>query len=1127
MTMAEAAMTEPSDQPARERALDPVGSFIVQAPAGSGKTELLTQRVLRLLAVVDHPEEILAMTFTRKAAAEMRQRILGALHAARGAEPDQPHRQRTWRLGRAALARDEALGWDLLHSPSRLRVQTIDGLCATLTRQMPLLAALGASPDTVEDARPLYLAAARRALDALDETPHGNGCGDAVARLLRHLENDREKAAALIADLLARREQWLGKLLGHDSRQVLEAALADSVREQLAALHATLPTDLACTLAMLANFAYQQRLAAHKKPELLAAWAERTAPPSADLDDLPAWQGLANLCLKAEKKPALFKQLSVTQGFPSDKNNALFVQRKQEMQDCLAQLAELPELVARLHAVRTLPVPVYAGNQWQVLEALVQVLLRAAGELILVFAERGQVDFGEVHARALRALGSPEEPTDLALALDYRLRHILVDEFQDTSSGQYQLLERLTAGWQPDDGRTLFVVGDPMQSIYAFRQAEVGLYLKARAAGIGQLHLEPLRLSVNFRSQQGIVDWVNASFPLVFPEQEDTTTGAVHYSPSDACHGAGDGTAVSVHPYAARDDVAEAQAVLAIIRQARADDAEGSIAVLARGRAHLAAIAQALKQAGLSYRAVDIDRLGLLPAVQDLHSLTRALCHPADRVAWLSLLRSPLAGLTLADMLALSGDVAQSLWQRLNHPEVIAALSHDGQARLARVLPPLRAALVQDYRRRPLRDWVLGTWQALGGPATLVGGAEREAAEAYLDLLAAHDQGGSIADMDDFDAALDELFAPPDTQADERLQLMTMHKAKGLEFDTVILPGLGRPPRHEDKPLITWLERPNLAGAPQVLLAPVKPARENADPVFDYIWSLNKEKQQLETARLLYVAATRAKKRLHLCGHVSFAKNSDTPKPLANALLATLWPAVEQHFECLAPPPEAADTGPVALPRLGRLPADWQAASVASPLAVSPPPARATGEAIPFDWAGETARHVGSLVHRYLERIGREGLSQWDEARIARLAAAFRNGLVDLGVGDEDLDAATAKVTAALHRTLADPRGRWLLGDHAEARCEWALSEHRPEGVFHHVIDRSFVDEQGTRWIVDYKTGYHAGSDVDAFLDQEQARYAAQLAGYARVVGKLDARPIRLALYHPQLGGWRAWSVDD
>jgi len=1109
------------DADARSNALAPDQSFIVQAPAGSGKTELLTQRVLRLLAVVEHPEEILAMTFTRKAAAEMRQRILGALQAARGDEPVEDHKRLTWQLGRAALARDSEQGWDLLHSPARLRVQTIDGLCATLTRQMPLLSQLGANPDTVPDARPLYLEAARHALDALEDPQDGI----AVGRLLRHLENDREKTAGLIANLLARREQWLGQLLGHNSREVLEAALADCVQQQLNDLQRLMPTDLACSLAELANFAYEQRLAADKKPELLAAWADRTAPPTAHVDDLPAWQGLANLCLKQEKSPALFKQLSVTQGFPSDKKNELFVLRKAQMQDCLAALAEQPRLLAALHGARQLPSPYFAASQWAVLDALVQVLLRAAAELKLVFAAHGQVDFGEVHARALLALGSEDAPTDLALALDYRLRHILVDEFQDTSSGQYQLLQKLTAGWQPGDGRTLFVVGDPMQSIYAFRQAEVGLYLKARAAGIGHIKLEPLTLRVNFRSQQGVVDWVNACFPQVFPEREDQTTGAVSYSASVPHQGPGEGPAVQVHANAERDDRAEAAAVLGLIHQAREQDPQGSIAVLARGRAHLAEIARALKQAGIAYRAVDVDRLGQQPVVQDLHSLRRALCHAADRVAWLGLLRSPLVGLTLADLLALAGDGRQTLWARLNQTDLIAQLSADGQARLARVLPVLRAALAE-YRRRPLRDWVLGSWQALGGPAGLSEIAQLESAHAYLDLLAEHDRGGELADPTAFEDALDALFAPADTQADESLQLMTMHKSKGLEFDTVILPGLGRSPRREDKPLITWLERPRADGDTQVLIAPIKPARETSDAVFDFVWSLNKEKQELETARLLYVAATRAKKQLHLFGHVGFDSKSGEPKPAASSLLATLWPAVADAYSGLAAPAQPAEAGDQPLPRLSRLPADWQAPAVTAPLASPTTPARGGSEAIPFDWAGETARHIGTLVHRYLERIGHEGLCGWDDARIDQLQPALRAGLADLGVGEDDLGQAVTRAAAALKQTLADPRGRWLLGEQAEARCEWALSEHGPFGVSHHVIDRSFVDADGTRWIIDYKTGSHGGSDIDAFLDQERDRYAEQLAGYARVVRAIDDRPIRLALYHPLLGGWRDWSPD-
>ena len=136
---------EVPDLAERRRALDPASSFIVQAPAGSGKTELLIQRCLVLLAIVERPEEIAAITFTRKAAAEMRSRIFAALADARTRErPAQAHHAMTWDLARAVLERNDRLGWRLEENATRLRLQTIDSLCASLTRQMPVLARLGA-----------------------------------------------------------------------------------------------------------------------------------------------------------------------------------------------------------------------------------------------------------------------------------------------------------------------------------------------------------------------------------------------------------------------------------------------------------------------------------------------------------------------------------------------------------------------------------------------------------------------------------------------------------------------------------------------------------------------------------------------------------------------------------------------------------------------------------------------------------------------------------------------------------------------------------------------------------------------------------------------------------------------
>jgi len=175
---------------------------------------------------------------------------------------------------------------------------------------------------------------------------------------------------------------------------------------------------------------------------------------------------------------------------------------KQRMTALLDSLRGHEAFETALAELPLLPPPTYDEASWEVVESLSEVLMLAVAELKLEFTRRGEADFTEIAQGASRALGTAESPTDLALHLDYRIRHLLVDEFQDTSVSQHELLAKLTAGWQAGDGRTLFVVGDPMQSIYRFRQAEVGLYLRARHEGIGNVRLTPLALTVNFRSQQ-------------------------------------------------------------------------------------------------------------------------------------------------------------------------------------------------------------------------------------------------------------------------------------------------------------------------------------------------------------------------------------------------------------------------------------------------------------------------------------------------------------------------------------------------------------------------------------------------------------------------------------------------
>ena len=1109
-----------TDHQQRKQALDPTQSFIVQAPAGSGKTELLTQRYLKLLALVEHPEEVAAITFTRKAAAEMRNRVLTAIDSAAAAEPQEDHKQTTWRLACAVAERDKQQGWHLSDNPNRLRIQTFDSLAAELTRQMPMLAEIGASPGIRESADTLYRQAARATLAALDEPQ----LGPHLERLLPHLDNRLGQLEDLLSGMLSRRDQWLPHVLGHPDIQQLKTALKNEVERRLQQIDEAFPPHLMSELVRLAGWAADNLPEAKRAGNPITLWAKRKFRPAPQWEALPLWQGLAKLLLTKGAAPR--KSWTVNDGFPAPKEKGVdpeVLARRQQAKDDISQLVKdivaNEQLTQLLAQIPSLPVDTYTDAQADLLESLMHCLVRAAMELRLVFAETGEVDFVELSLRALQALGSEEQPTDLALALDYRLKHLLVDEFQDTSSSQHRLLSLLTAGWQSGDGRSLLLVGDPMQSIYRFREAEVGLFLQTREHGLaaGRLPLQSLTLEMNFRSQAGIVEWVNQAFARLFPARGDSSRGAVPYAHSSPAKPLQSVPAVQIHGQTERDDVLEAQRIVQLIGETLEQAPTNDIAILARSRSHLARIAMELKAAGIGFTAVDVDPLADRPVVQDLRTLTRALLHPADRLAWLALLRAPWLGLTLDDLLCLAEHSEHSILRRLQTPALLETLSADGRQRVQRLLQILEHELPM-RGRLPLRSYVQGIWLALGGLA-VAGENGRADAEAFLELLEQLEQPGNQLDFVELDQQLSRLYAAPDSQADGRVQIMTMHAAKGLEFDTVILPGLGRKPRGNDSELLYWAEPPGPDGKPQLLMAPIRARSEKDEPISDFIRGLNNEKDKLETVRLLYVAATRAKQRLHLFGHADPDKNNQ-PKPTANTLLATLWPVVAQDFRALPAAKAPSLTASSTAKTEQRLAADWSLhlqqknqPPVESPIAEN---------SIDFEWAGDTARHVGTLVHRYLERIAKQGLEHWPVDRLDGIESQVETALANLGVAPQQTSTASAKTLRALRNALTHDVGRWILESHDHHACELPLTMHDGHSR-HYVIDRTFIDGKGTRWIIDYKTGEHLEDDVEAFIQAEQERYRDQLENYARIMSTIEDLPIKLALYFPLLKNWCSW----
>ncbi|MDY0006769.1 MAG: UvrD-helicase domain-containing protein [Spongiibacteraceae bacterium] len=1039
----------PADAAVRARVLDTRASFCVSAPAGSGKTELLTQRVLALLADVEQPEQLYAITFTRKAAAEMRQRVLAALQlAATEPEPAEPHRQQSWRLARAALANDAARGWQLLSFPARLRVLTIDGLCGALARQAPLSSGFGAQPGILDDASAAYRQAARLVLARL-----GLGSAEpALEQLYTHLDNNGERLEQLLISLLACRDQWLpltGLLTRPEAtREALHGLAGVVARDAVQRAHRALLPWLG-ELDQLGRFA-GGNLLREGSDSAIATLAGGLPEPGAGLQQqVDAWQAVAELLLTNDNR--FRRQLTKNHGFPaaSDKSTPGAAERKAQMKALLESLADSDASAEALIALRVLPALQLADGQWQILQALLQTLRLAAAELQLVFAASGEVDHSEIAMAARRALGEPGAPSELLLRLDYQLRHILVDEFQDTSLAQFQLLERLVEGWaehnavHPQQPRTVFIVGDGMQSIYGFREAEVGLFVRAREQGINGLPLQDARLTTNFRSRPAVIDWVNRHFARVFPAQEDIASGAVRYEPSVAFNPPGDGE-VSVE--GVLDDPGhslEAQWVTERVRAALARDAQGSVAVLVRNRSHLRQIVPALSHAGIAWRATDIDPLANRPVIGDLLSLLRVLLSPADRLAWLALLRSPLAGLDNRDLYVLMAPGPSGLvhpWSRLRDPLARRKLTSEGQMVAQRLSLVLEEAW-RERGRRPLRDWLQACWIGLGGMRSE---AEWRTAEPLLALVERETLRGGL-DWQQLDTALVKLYAADPSAADTRVELLTIHKAKGLEFDTVIVPGLERRTRSDERPLLLWGEVLGEQGEAGLLLAAAPPrGTTEPDPSFEYLLRMRAQRNRLEQARLLYVAATRAGSHLHLFFGAERDAQGEPRTPGGQTLLAQLWPALEaEAIQWREPPPVAqsqislsfdAPPEPEDVP-LARLPGDWQPPGTVGSAIASEAGHRSGAAKQPLPDIGLEATAVGNAVHALLEQLARHGEAAWRAHPVDRQRALAGQYLQASGA---EAPALADRVLALVARALDDPQGRWLLfGDHREAQVEW------------------------------------------------------------------------------------------
>ena len=1114
-------MQQPIDQKAREDALDLRCSIAVRAPAGSGKTELLVQRFLACLSITSRPERVLALTFSVAAAAEMKRRVMDAVQAAAGSGGVTESKSVTQRLAHAVVRRDREQGWNLVGNPHRLRVMTIDSLNAALASQLPLLTGVGSSLQVDDRPRLLYEEAVYGLLAEYDQDATPANVGAAIEALLRCADYRYDRLAPMLGNMLARREQWIGALHEADPMWV-EGALDEWIRARLHEFTST-------AADWLPRIDHVIRLAAHHDPAWVNQWGFESVPaeePAA----VDRWRSLGDLFLT--QAGTLRARVNVKQGFPAKADPTV------AMNELLAGLAaseEATEFVQALCRVRALPDPAFPESMIEFRGALVTALDRLCAHLLLAFESCGRVDFPELAARAIRALGQ-DTPTEVLMRLDYNIEHLLVDEFQDTNRSQLRLFSRLTEAWAEGDGRTLFFVGDPQQSIFLFREAEVRLFVSIlEREAFEQIPLKVVSLQQNFRSDKVPVAWCNQAFEHVFPRHTDPLIGSVPFTPARAIHEEGDGL-VEVVPALERDDDAEAQSIIERIRHVHGEDPEASIAILVRSRSHLRSILPALFAAGIDYSANDIDPIAERGAVEDVVHLVRAIRHPADRLSWLRVLRSRVVGLTFDDIVTLLGHCGSTGAVRDASAAALEAgdLRADARQRVRALLDVLAEVEATPAFRASFADLVRAVWMGLGGQHA-VDAQEAVDVERVFARLAEVCTGGILEDMRAFVVALEGLYATPRPGG---VQVMTIHAAKGLEFDAVLLAGLGRQPRHDDEPLFYHHALPSgflLAPHP----GPGPDSDEAAATLFRAARTLQQEALEAEARRLLYVGLTRARRWMYLFGHATPAKAASAhkeprPRPDKGSLLSFLWSYVASIYQttCDAGERDPEPTGGAcncvssSVPRALRLPGD---ATVEMPRPIYVPPRNRAVRPSEMTESGRNlddrltrrrldARVAGVLYHALMERIGTDGVRQWPLERVRGLFGHLVARAREEGLAGARAQAVAQRTLGLIERTVEDETGRWILTDHPGARRELALSGIVNGQRSSLVIDAVLPTSEAV-WVIDHKS-IDLPDDPAAMLAAmrtEVERYREQLVAYVEALARsgLFAGPFRAGLYFP------------
>ncbi|MFP3873794.1 MAG: UvrD-helicase domain-containing protein [Thiohalophilus sp.] len=1088
------------------------GNITVQASAGSGKTYLLVSRLLRLLLEGAEPDAILAITFTRKAAAEMQQRLLQRLQQlALCDEATLDNQLQALQLEPTPALRRQArqLYQRLLQTPCSVRTTTFHAFCQELLRRFPLEAdvppgfeLLERTAALLDEAREALMVGAAREPDS----------PQAVA--LRQLfdELGLHNTLGALRQFVAHRSDWWVYTAGqHDPI----AWAGEQLRDQLGIDPETDPiTDF------FADAGHCQRLA--RMAELLAGH-----PNKGNNEAVAQLQIALDPQQEATTRYSAVYQAFLTQaGKPRGNREA----DSKALQKSLGAVGA--QELADLHhdfcdQLETLQKQLAARRNYRLTSAWYRAGVALLDHYQRIKREQRLLDFTDLEWRAYQLLNDGDNALWVQYKLDQRIAHLLVDEFQDTNPTQWQLLLPLLEelAQEREGPRSVFLVGDSKQSIYRFRRAEPRLFDTATDWLERHLGAQRYPLNTSWRSAPAIMEFVNRLFttdPRLQQQIPDFPEHRTH-------HGSLWGEVILLPPAKEQEDETkietgdhaplrnpllsprpepahsrhrqEAQAIAAEIRhlidtalpvQASPDAPARAIGyddilLLVRSRTHLPEYEQALREAGIPYLSGNRGTLLESIEVQDMLNLLNWLSMPFDNLALAGILRSPLFAVDDRELMQLAREASGNWFERL------ARLSSDQPADA-----PLRRAHDHLTRWRalaghiPVHDLLDRIYHEANVPARY-----RAAFPAHLvprvmanlvrfQELALEMDSGRYPSLMTFAQWLRELRQNDDDAPDEpadagqqaRVRIMTIHGAKGLEAPVVFLIDSARaePRAKAHEALVEWP-----ANAPRPVHFLLRPAKGWQDPLSEAVIERAEHAARREEANLLYVALTRARQRLYISG--SLPKRDETTswyQQIAGAFdrqpdeidsPQTLVTRNRPPAPVTPTPAPAAEVTAEPDPRLHR-----PLTLAVGDAALAPSQQDEPGDGI----TDEDGRTRGIVIHRCLEWLCQEPALSRDTA-LRRLA-----GEADAAQLARWWDEAQAVFSAPQLDSVFRPAAG------VDCRNELPLLYRQAGRTISGVIDRLLI-EPGRLHLIDYKTHRAALADpaaVAAGYEQQMRLYA-------------------------------------